>query len=57
MAGVFLTIDEKNYNCAVLFEDEGEIVGVHKKVHFPVGEEYQLSHGDRFEVFDLIQFF
>ena len=52
VAGLYLTIDGKTYNCAVLFDDDGEIVGIHKKVHLPAGEEYQVTHGDRFEVFD-----
>lgn len=52
VACMYLVIDEKAYNCAVLFDDEGEIIGIHRKVHLPAGEEYQVTHGDRFEVFD-----
>jgi len=52
VAGLYLTIDEKTYNCAVLIDDEGNVVGVHRKIHLPAGEEYQVSHGDRIEVFD-----
>ena len=51
VAGLFLTIEGKTYNCAVLFDSKGEIVGVHKKVHLPAGEEINITHGDRFEVF------
>ena len=51
VAGLLLTIDGKTYNCAVLFDSRGEIVGVHKKVHLPAGEELHVAHGDRFEVF------
>ena len=51
VAGLLLTIDEKTYNCAVLFDPKGEIVGIHKKVHLPAGEELHVAHGDRFEVF------
>ena len=51
VAGLLLTIDEKTYNCAVLFDNEGKIVGVHKKVHLPAGEELCVAHGDTFEVF------
>ena len=51
VAGLLLTIDGKTYNCAVLFNDKGEIVGIHKKVHLPAGEELHVAHGDRFEVF------
>lgn len=51
VAGLLLTIDGKTYNCAVLFDSRGEIVGIHKKVHLPAGEELHVSHGDRFEVF------
>lgn len=51
VAGLLLTIDGKTYNCAVLFDSRGEIVGIHKKVHLPAGEELHVAHGDRFEVF------
>lgn len=51
-AGLYLTIDQKTYNCAVLIDDEGTIIGVHKKIHLPAGEEYQVAHGDWIEVFD-----
>ena len=50
-AGLQLTEEEKTYNCAVLFNDRGEIAGVHRKVHLPAGEERQIAHGDRFDVF------
>lgn len=53
VAGLYLTLeDHKTYNCAVLFDDAGEIVGLHRKVHLPAGEEFQVTHGDRFDVFD-----
>lgn len=52
VAGLALSIDGLPYNCAVLFDDKGEIVGVHKKVHLPAGEELHFSHGDRFDVFE-----
>ena len=52
VAGLLLTIDGKTYNCAVLFDGEGQIVGVHKKVHLPAGEELCVSAGDRFEVYE-----
>ncbi len=52
VAGLYLVLDGKAHNCAVLFDDEGEIVGIHRKVHLPAGEERQITHGDRFEVFD-----
>ena len=52
VAGLLLTIDGKTYNCAVLFDGEGEIVGVHKKVHLPAGEELCVSAGDRFDVYE-----
>lgn len=51
VAGLALEIDGKPYNCAVLFDDKGEIVGIHKKVHLPAGEELLFEHGDRFDVF------
>lgn len=51
VAGLYLTIDGKTYNCGVLFNPRGEIAGVHRKVHLPAGEEYQVACGDRFEVF------
>lgn len=51
VAGLLLTIDGSAYNCALLFDREGEIVGIHKKVHLPAGEELLVSAGDRFEVF------
>ncbi len=50
-AGLYLTIEEKTYNCAVLFDDCGKIVGIHKKVHLPAGEEIQVTPGEKFEVF------
>jgi len=52
VAGLYLTIEGKTYNCAVLIDDGGDVVGVHRKVHLPAGEEYQVTHGDRIEVFD-----
>lgn len=51
VAGLLLTIDGKAYNCAVLFDNHGEIVGIHKKVHLPAGEELHVSAGDRFDIF------
>lgn len=51
VAGLLLTIDGKTYNCAVLFDRKGEIVGIHKKVHLPAGEEVNVAFGDRYEVF------
>ena len=51
VAGLILTIDGVAYNCAVLFNNKGEIVGIHKKVHLPAGEELHVAHGDKFEVF------
>ena len=52
VAGLLLTIEGKTYNCAVLFDDEGQIAGLHKKVHMPAGEELCVSAGDRFEVYE-----
>ncbi len=52
VAGLALAISGVPYNCAVLFDDRGEIVGIHKKVHLPAGEELHYRHGDRFEVFE-----
>ncbi|MBQ8719546.1 MAG: carbon-nitrogen hydrolase family protein [Clostridia bacterium] len=52
VAGLLLTIDGVTYNCAVLFNNRGEIVGIHKKVHLPAGEELHVGYGDRFEVFE-----
>ena len=52
VAGLALSIDGNPYNTAVLFDDEGKIVGIHKKVHLPAGEELHFSHGDRLEVFE-----
>jgi predicted amidohydrolase len=52
VAGLLLTIDKKTYNCAVLFDDRGEIVGVHRKVHMPAGEEFCVTAGDRFDVYE-----
>jgi predicted amidohydrolase len=51
VAGLLLTIDEKAYNCAVLFDRNGDIVGIHRKVHLPAGEELHVSAGDRYDVF------
>jgi predicted amidohydrolase len=36
----------------VLFDDEGKIIGIHKKVHLPAGEERQVAPGEKFEVFN-----
>ena len=52
VAGLFVTLEGKTYNCAVLFDGKGEIVGIHKKVHLPAGEEWCVTPGDRFEVFE-----
>lgn len=52
VAGLALKIDGAPYNCAVLFDNKGEIAGIHKKVHLPAGEELHYRHGDRFEVFE-----
>ena len=51
VAGLLLTIEGEPYNCAVLFDRNGDIVGIHKKVHLPAGEELHVKAGDRFEVF------
>lgn len=51
VAGLLLTLEGKAYNCAVLFSREGDVIGVHKKVHLPAGEEKHVSAGDSFEVF------
>jgi predicted amidohydrolase len=52
VAGLALRIDGAPYNCAVLFDDEGKIVGIHKKVHLPAGEELHFRHGSDLSVFD-----
>ena len=51
VAGLLITIDGVTYNCAVLFDRNGDIVGIHRKVHLPAGEELHVGAGDRFEVF------
>ena len=51
VAGLGLTLDGKPYNCGVLFNQRGEIVGVHKKVHMPNGEEMHITPGNEFKVF------
>ena len=33
VAGLLLTIDGNTYNCAVLFDSQGEIVGIHNQNH------------------------
>ncbi len=50
-AGLYLSIEGKAYNCSVLFDPHGSICGIHRKVHLPAGEELQVTHGNRFEVF------
>lgn len=52
VAGLLVTIEQKTYNCAVLFDKNGDIAGIHKKVHLPAGEELTVAPGDKFEVFD-----
>ena len=52
VAGLALSIDGVPYNCAVLFDGNGDIIGIHKKVHLPAGEELHFAHGDRFDVFE-----
>ena len=52
VAGLALSFDGVPYNCAVLFDDKGNVIGIHKKVHLPAGEELHFAHGDRFEVFE-----
>ena len=52
VAGLALKIDGAPYNCAVLFDDEGKIRGIHKKVHLPAGEELHFRHGNELSVFD-----
>lgn len=52
VAGLALAFDGIPYNCAVLFDDTGAIIGIHKKVHLPAGEELHFAHGDRFDVFE-----
>lgn len=52
VAGLILTIDGSAYNCAVLFNRAGEIVGIHKKVHLPAGEERHVKAGDRYDVYE-----
>lgn len=52
VAGLALAFGGIPYNCAVLFDDTGAIIGIHKKVHLPAGEELHFAHGDRFEVFE-----
>ena len=52
VAGLYLTEGGRACNCAVLFDGEGEIVGVHRKAHLPAGEERQITPGSRLDVFD-----
>ncbi len=52
VAGLALAFDGVPYNCAVLFDDTGAVVGVHKKVHLPAGEELHYANGDKFDVFE-----
>jgi len=51
VAGLLLTLEGEAYNCAVLFDRQGEVVGIHKKVHMPAGEEKHVKAGDSFDVF------
>lgn len=52
VAGLILVLDGNAYNCAVLFNSCGEIVGVHKKVHLPAGEEVLIKPGDNYQVWE-----
>lgn len=52
VAGLYLTMNGRTYNCAVLFDAAGEIAGIHRKVHLPAGEELRIASGDRFDVFE-----
>ncbi|MBR3716309.1 MAG: carbon-nitrogen hydrolase family protein [Clostridia bacterium] len=52
VAGLLLTLEGKTYNTATLFGRDGKIIGIHKKVHLPAGEELNVTPGDRFEVFE-----
>ena len=52
VTSLYLTVDGKSYNCGLLFDDSGELVGLYKKVHLPAGEEIHNTHGDELKVFD-----
>lgn len=52
VAGLILVIDKSTYNCAVLFDSNGKIAGLHKKVHLPAGEEVIITPGNDFRVYE-----
>ncbi len=52
VAGIYTNRDNKVYNSAVLFGPEGKIVGIFDKVHLPAGEEWHVTPGDRYPVFE-----
>ena len=52
VAGLILVIDNDTYNCAVLFDAEGKIAGIHKKVHLPAGEEVIIASGNEFVAYE-----
>ncbi len=57
VAGMYQKIDlgtsTRYYNVAVVFDREGGIVGVYRKVHLPSFEKWTLSRGTTYPVFEL----
>lgn len=42
----------KVYNCTVIFNRQGEIIGKHRKTHLPILETWLVTPGDSYETFD-----
>lgn len=52
VAGIYTKRDNKVFNSAVLFGPAGKIVGIFDKVHLPAGEEWHVTPGDKYPVFE-----
>lgn len=52
VAGITEKAGEKVYNTAVVINDEGELLGIHRKINVLTGVEDVYSIGDRVNVFD-----
>ena len=52
LAPIYEKEAEKIYNCTVIFNRQGEIIGKHRKTHLPIMETWGVTPGDSYQTFD-----